>query len=61
MHDTKLTKQNLYFQGLPIYETDIRYIQQTHLTVTLAQNALKEFPHLNKKVPITIVDQRLVR
>lgn len=61
MYDTKLIKQSLYFQGLPIYETDIQYIQQTLLTISHAQNALKEFPHLNKKVPITIVDQRLVR
>ncbi|WP_077618632.1 hypothetical protein [Bacillus sinesaloumensis] len=61
MNNSNFIKQSLYFQGLPIYETDIPHIQRILFTVNQAQRSLYAFPNLNSKVPITIVDKRLLR
>ncbi|MCC3358291.1 hypothetical protein [Bacillus sp. REN16] len=61
MNTSNFIKQSLYFQGLPIYDTDISHIQMILFTVNQAQRSLNTFPNLNAKVPITIVDKRLLR
>ncbi|MFB4472614.1 hypothetical protein ACDI16_06630 [Oceanobacillus caeni] len=61
MNDINFIKQSLYLQGLPIYETDIQHIQNILFTINQAQNNLKKIsPNLNKTVPITVVDKRLM-
>ncbi|GEL77927.1 hypothetical protein [Tenuibacillus multivorans] len=60
MNRTDLIKQGLFLKGLPIYETDIQHIQNIHFTINQAQTPLNAFPNLNKTVPITVVDKRLM-
>ncbi|WP_068673233.1 hypothetical protein [Oceanobacillus sp. Castelsardo] len=61
MNDTNFIKQSLYQQGLPIYDADILHIQNTLLTINYAERNLKKIsPNLNQKVPITVVDKRLL-
>ncbi|WP_010530227.1 hypothetical protein [Lentibacillus jeotgali] len=60
MNNTHFVKQGLYLQGLPIYEGDIPYIHNTLTTINQAQVSLKAYPDLNQKVPITVVDKRLM-
>lgn len=57
MNDANFIKQFLDLQGLPIYETDIPYIQNILYTMKQAQGSLQAFPHLNLEVPITVVDK----
>ncbi|WP_100011152.1 hypothetical protein [Lentibacillus sediminis] len=54
-------RQGLYNQGLPVYETDIPFIQNILYTVEQAESSLGAFPYLNQEVPITVVDKELMR
>ncbi|QKY71001.1 hypothetical protein [Lentibacillus sp. CBA3610] len=60
MYDATFIKQGLYLQGLPVFEDDVPYIQNTLVTINQAQEPLKSFPDLNQTVPITVVDKRLM-
>ncbi|WP_163971838.1 hypothetical protein [Oceanobacillus halotolerans] len=60
MRYTNCLKQELYLQGLPIYEADIPYIHNILYTINLAQTSTDAFPHLNKEIPITVVDKELM-
>lgn len=57
MNDTSFIKQFLDLHGLPIYETNIPYIQNILYTMKQAQGSPQAFPHLNLEVPITVVDK----
>lgn len=61
MNDVNSIKQRLHSQRLPFYESDIQHIQNTLFIINYAEQSLQAFPHLNKKVPITIVDKRIIR
>lgn len=60
MSATNFIKQGLYLQNLPFDETDIQHIHNTLFTINEAEVSLKAFPNLNKEVPVTIVDKRLI-
>lgn len=53
-------KQSLSVEGLPFYDTDIQHVQRIDHTVHKAKTALKAFPNLNRQIPITIVDQKVI-
>ncbi|MFC5465116.1 hypothetical protein [Lederbergia graminis] len=61
MNDDSFIKQKLSMQGLPIHEADIPHIYNILSTINHASSSLHLFPQLNKKVPITIVDKRLMQ
>ncbi|GAA0488728.1 hypothetical protein GCM10008986_13150 [Salinibacillus aidingensis] len=61
MIDEAFIRQGLYVQGLPVYTTDIPYIQNLLLTMNQAQTSLHVFPHLNMEVPVTVVDKEVIR
>lgn len=60
MNDANFIKQSLHLQGLPIYKTDIPYIQNILYTMNEAQGSLQIFPYLNLEVPITVIDKKLM-
>lgn len=57
MMNADIIKQNLSYQGLPVKEDDIPFIQQTLKALNEAKAVLPHFPDLNMEVPITIVDK----
>ncbi|WP_010093533.1 hypothetical protein [Ornithinibacillus scapharcae] len=61
MNDTTLIQERLHLQGLPVYPSDIAYIQSTLNTLLHAQNSLLAFPNINTEVPITVVEKRLLQ
>lgn len=60
MNDVDFIIKSLSLQGLPVYQEDISSIQKLLFTINQAENSLNAFPHLNKEVPITIVDKELM-
>jgi len=53
-------KNGLHLQRLPVYESDIAYIQNILYTMKQTEVSLHAFPHLNMEEPITVVDKRLM-
>lgn len=60
MHKDHFIRLGLYAQSLPIYETDIPYIQNILSTIEQSEDSLNTFPYLNQEVPITIIDKELL-
>lgn len=60
MIDVNDIRENLHSQGLPVYETDLPFIQSIFSTMEQAQTSLQSFPYLNITVPITVVDKDLM-
>ncbi|GAB2574077.1 hypothetical protein [Gracilibacillus alcaliphilus] len=60
MDDANVVKQSLHVQGLPIFETDIPYIQNICYTINQAQLSIHALPHLNMETPITVLDKGLI-
>lgn len=61
MDSASLIKKGLRVQGLPVYETDIPYIENILYTMKKAETSLQAFPHLNIEVPITVADKEKMR
>lgn len=60
MNVINFIREGLYYQGIPVYETDIPSIYNILATINQSQAALHAFPDLYKEIPLTIFDKGLL-
>lgn len=61
MDNDAFIKKGLHLQRLPIYESDISYIQNILCMMKQTEASLHAFPYLNMEVSVTVVDKGLMR
>lgn len=61
MIDETFIKKSLNLHNIPLYESDVPYIEFLLQTVMQAQTELNQFPNLNDEYPITIIDKGVIR